>query len=78
MEVKDVELSSSMSDEVIMLIADTDGNPQKALDLITAGFTTLVLLGLKKHSLDALLEKHIPKMVKNAEEFIEGLDNEIV
>ena len=78
MEVKVVEVSSSMSDEVIMLIADTDGNPQKALDLITAGFTALTILGMKKQSLDDLLEKHIPEIVKIAEEFIEGLDNEIV
>lgn len=78
MEVEVIEVSSSMSYEVIMLIADTDGNPQKALDLITAGFTALTLLGIKKHSLDALLEKHIPEIVKIAEEFIEGLDNEIV
>ena len=78
MEYKIVELSSEMGDEVIMLVTYTDGNPQKALDLITAGFTALVLLGMKKQSLNALLEKHIPDMIKDAEEFIEGLDNEIV
>ena len=78
MEYKIVEVSSEMSDEVIMLIADTDGNPQKALDLITAGFTTLVLLGMSKQSLNDLLEKHVPDMIKDAEEFIAGVDNEIV
>lgn len=78
MEHKIVEVSSSMSDEVIMLIADTNGNPQKALDLITAGFTALVLLGISKKSLAEMLNEHIPEVVKNAEEFIEGFDNEIV
>lgn len=78
MEFKVVEVSSSMSDEVFMLIADTDGNPQKALDLITAGFTALTLLGMSKQSLSAILEKHVPEMVKLTEEFIAGVDNEIV